>query len=294
MQTVLVVGWTTFGSTLRRLKPHLPRHCLSVSPMPTVVFPRLEELDITLSKFEFLSDRVVNNHHTTLQSLKLSFDKVLAKDGLDACCCFLQIRHLPHLRTLHFNYCIFDEEYLDTSGLHSFLVTHSTSLRELRLDLYCPRDGWSPTNDQYAQPVFRVTLPCLESLELGSGCCDNVGITAVYLQQYTRSLTRLKLERTHLSFQEVEVLLDVLTEHSKLQSLTIDVQHFSPQLLDLLAIKLPSLDHLHMVFHYLRPTQHLLRTTYDDDIQLVSAYFTSIRSAYRVVVLSGTAFAFIS
>jgi hypothetical protein len=46
MRTIMATGWTTFGSTLRRLRLHLPHYCYSVSIMPTFVYPRLEELDI--------------------------------------------------------------------------------------------------------------------------------------------------------------------------------------------------------------------------------------------------------
>jgi hypothetical protein len=74
-QTVITTGWATFGSTLRRLKLNLPHYCYSISAMPsTLVFPRLEELDITLSALEFLHDRVIpfiNDHHSTLQTLKI-------------------------------------------------------------------------------------------------------------------------------------------------------------------------------------------------------------------------------
>jgi hypothetical protein len=96
---------------------------------------------------------------------------------------------------------------LDTLGLHTFLSTHSTNLRALRLDLYSDYDHheWFNPNDRYAQPVFRIALPRLESLELGCGFCTNLEKTAAYVRQYAHSLTVLKFERTHLLFREVEV-----------------------------------------------------------------------------------------
>ena len=258
MQTVIGTGWATFGSTLRCLKLNLPHYCYYVSAMPKLVFPCLQELDITLSAGVFLRDRVVpfiNDHHSTLQSLKLSFDKVVPMDDLDACLYLPQIRCIPNLSTLHFYYYTTTELDLDTSGLHTFLSTHSTGLRALRLNLLSDLDfnGQFNLDDRYSQPIFHIALPCLELLELGSGCCTNLQMTATYLQQYAHSLKYLKLEHAHLAFQEVKILLTVLAEHDNLRSLSIYVRYLTPELLDLLAKKLPSLDHLYVMYQHAIP-----------------------------------------
>jgi hypothetical protein len=104
--------------------------------------------------------------------------------------------------------------------------------------------------------VFHLALPCLESLELGGGCCVNIEKTVVYLRQYSHSLTVLKFEGSHLLFQDVKVLLEVLTEHDKLRSLSIYVLRLTPELLDLLTMKLSSLDHLYVSFQYVFPSQN--------------------------------------
>jgi hypothetical protein len=47
------------------------------------------------------------------------------------------------------------------------------------------------------------------------------------------------------------------------------VSHLTPELLDLLAMKLPSLDHLYMMFQFIFPSQN--KTAIEDiDAQLVS------------------------
>jgi hypothetical protein len=238
--------------------------------MPTLVFPRLEELDITLDIAIFLRDRVVpfiNDHYSTLQSLELSFEEITA----DACSYLHQICNIPNLTTFRFRYHVINERDLNTSGLHTFLSTHATNLRALRLDLYTDEDfrGGLNRDDWSAQPVFRIALPRLESLELGGACFTNLEKIGAYLQQYAHSLTALKFEHRHLSFREVEVLLEVFTGHDKLRSLSMHVLHLTPELLDLLAMKLPSLDHLYVMFQFVFPSQN--ETDIEDiDAQLVS------------------------
>jgi hypothetical protein len=213
MQTMISSGWSTsgFGSTLRRLKLHLLHYCFFfVLTMPTLVFPCLKELDITLDISIFLRDRVVpfiNDHHSTLQSLELSFEEITS----DACSHLHQIRNIPNLTTFRLRYHVINVMNLDTSGLHTFLSTHATNLRALRLDLYTDEDrrGGLNRHDWSAQPVFNIALPRLESLELGGWCFTNLEKIGTYLEQYARSLTVLKFGRRHLSFREVEVLLDM-------------------------------------------------------------------------------------
>lgn len=103
--------------------------------------------------------------------------------------------------------------------------------------------------------MLYVALPYLESLELGWTSLEN---TVAYVQQYARSLTVLKVERQRLLFRDVELLLNVLTKHgaSEPRSLTIEPYFLNPELLDLLAIKLPFLDQLYMKFEYIIPSKH--------------------------------------
>jgi hypothetical protein len=296
MQTMIATGWSTFGSTLRRLKLHLPHYCFFVSTMPKLVFPCLEELDITLDASIFLRDRVVpfiNDHHSTLRSLELSFEEI----DSDACSYLRQIRNIPNLTTFRFHCHVLDVENLDTLGLHTFLSTHATNLRALRLDLYTEADRRGEPNGQdwSAQPVFHIALPRLESLELGGGCFTNLEKMGTYLRQYAHSLTVLKFERRHLLFREVEVLLEVLTGHDKLRSLSVHVLHLTPELLDLLAMKLPSLDHLYVMFQFVLPSQNEAAVE-DIDAQLVSPSFNStvISHNFCIIVLLGDAWTFVS
>jgi hypothetical protein len=87
----------------------------------------------------------------------------------------------------------------------------------------------------------------------------------------------------------------VLTGHGKLRSISIHVLRLTPELLDLLAMKLPSLDHLYVMFQYVFPSQN--KTAIEDiDAQLVSAPFISKAISYDFcpVVLPGNAWTFIS
>jgi hypothetical protein len=51
------------------------------------------------------------------------------------------MRHIPNLSTFHFYHYIFTEINLDTSGLRTFLSTHSTGLQALRLNLLSKYDS---------------------------------------------------------------------------------------------------------------------------------------------------------
>jgi hypothetical protein len=273
IQVVLFTGWTTFGSTLRCLKLYLSYPHFSSAFMPT--FARLEELDITMWTSDFLRCHLslfVNNHHSTLQSLKLILNGITPTDGLDGRSCLLGIDNLPHLKTFHFSgsYHLLGEEppFL---CLRNFLAIHSTVLRELRLDFLCVA-----RKEQHEHPAFRVVLPCLESLVLGQECCRYWEQIPGYLRKHAPTLVTLKLVNIYISFQQVEELVEQLAEHDKLRSLTISIYCVTPELLDLLAIKLPSLGHLSMVFRRLCSLQsppttwdtegHLVRTQHTDEL----------------------------
>jgi hypothetical protein len=252
LRVALVSAWTTFGSTLRRLSINmLPPYPLYVF-LFDLTFPTLEVLDVKLPVTGVHGRLVsfINNHHPTLQSLKLFIVSTPQPTGSDPCLSLLGIRRLQHLKKVHFWYDVPARSPLPaTSGLHHVLATHSNGIRELRLDLHFPKDHCRQSSTKLkAEPLFHVALPHLESLELGSSCFSDCKQISVYLSQFTRSLMVFNLERTKLPYNDVVMLMNAFPEQNQLRYLTISVEHLTPELLDFLAMKLHDLEHLHLMF----------------------------------------------
>lgn len=99
-----------------------------------------------------------------------------------------------------------------------------------------------------------------------------------YLRPYAHSHTVLKFECRHLLFRDVNVLIEVLMGH-ELQSLSMYILHLTPELLDLLAMKLPSLDQLYVMFQFVFSSQTEAPVE-DIDAQLVRPSFKSTVISY--------------
>jgi hypothetical protein len=253
LRTVVTTGCATFGSTLRSLTLDLSLEGYHYALTPTVVFPGLEALDITLSESSHTGDGrtllrdvlipFINIHHGTLQSLKLDLSTF---DKTDVSSCLLKICHLPHLQKLDYYHGLISSHNINTLGLQHILETHSNGLRELSLGFDFPFPGISSTG-WYAQECFRVALPHLQSLRLGSGCWWDLGLTAAWLQKFEESLTRLVLDRWRFTFHEVETIVNVFRRRG-LHSLYLSVHHMTPELVDMLERTLPGLVFLQLRF----------------------------------------------
>jgi hypothetical protein len=145
--------------------------------------------------------------------------------------------------------------------LMQFLDQHAGTLKHLKLQHAVPLFFVS-------KPFLPVVLPHLVSLDI-----DSQGLLARYefppregpdaawdYAQHCRStLTSLYLTNHPFSLCELGTLLDLLgrrlSENAEgLKNLTVTVQVLSPDLLDMLAEKLPQLDRLELNFAYLRTT----------------------------------------
>ncbi|KAF8236955.1 hypothetical protein L208DRAFT_1390023 [Tricholoma matsutake] len=250
LRTAVNSGWATFGSTLRSLTLNLSLEGYRCVLTPTLLFPNLEALSITLSELINLRDDsdsklvhdllvpFINIHHSSLQSLKLVLH-------IDVSSCLLRIRHLPRLQTLDY-YCGLSSRNINNSGLQHILQTHSNELRELSLSFGFPFPG-KLSSGWYTQKCFSVALPHLQSITLGSGCWWDLGLTAAWLQNFNKSLTCLILDRWRFSFQEVETIVNVFTGPG-LHSLYLSVHQMTPELVDMLERKLPWLIFLQLRF----------------------------------------------
>jgi hypothetical protein len=146
------------------------------------------------------------------------------------------------------------------SNLMQFLNQHAETLKHLRLQHSKPSQSLDDLD-----PV----LPHLETLDILNGSPtrsgqelasrDGLDAARAYVQHSASTLTSLSLAHCSFTLHDLGMLLDLLgqgssenTEGGGLKSLTVTVQVLSPQVLDMLAEKLPQLQRLKVDFADLR------------------------------------------
>ena len=147
------------------------------------------------------------------------------------------------------------------SGLMRILNQHAETLKHLRLQ-YASQLLYDPA------PLLSPVLPHLETLNIlrleshwncqGLASREGLDVVRAYVQ-HSSTLTSLSLAHCPFTLRDLGILLDLLgrglSENVKgggLKSLTVIVQVLSPQVLDMLAEKLPQLEKLKVVFIHLR------------------------------------------
>jgi hypothetical protein len=144
-------------------------------------------------------------------------------------------------------------------NLIRFLNQHAGTLKHLCLQHTRPSPfGFRPLDN--LDPLLPV-LPHLESLSIIDRpsfwnvqkltSSEGLDVARAYIQHSGSTLTSLGLTHCSFTLHDLGMLLDLLgrgpsedTEGSRLKSLTVTVQFLSPQLLDMLAEKLPQLERL--------------------------------------------------
>jgi hypothetical protein len=161
------------------------------------------------------------------------------------------LQRFANFRKLKLDYRFASLKQTDTAGLHHLLELHANSLEELDLHFYPPEVIFAeplPPNAWFQQKFLHVKIPNLRFLELGTRYfADDIGQTADYLKQFRTSLTSLILRSKRFTLLEVNLIVSPFAG-TKLHKLHMAVLHFSPDLLDLLAMKLPNLHQLELEF----------------------------------------------
>ena len=252
LQIIMANGWKAFGSTLCHLKLFLPLEEYQHVLTPTLMFPALQDLQIflgvrnvgvTYDGTKFLRDSLIpfiNNHHSILECLTLVLRGNYKIQGIDMY--HLSPSRLRKLALVH-DFPNSDQ-VADTSVIQHILQLPLNELQELSLRFHIP------SRPLELQKVFHIPLSStrLESLCLGSGCFFDLGHTVTYLQQFD-GLKTLSLDSgIPFSYTIVQTLIDALTERNTLQKLSIKLSWLTPELLDRLATKLPSLKFLSLLF----------------------------------------------
>jgi hypothetical protein len=145
--------------------------------------------------------------------------------------------------------------------------------------------------DVYASGV---QLPRLKSLHLGLYWREDIGmigtITLVTLLHDIRdSLVTLALHGYRLASYDISKVLNGLAEMRKLRTLSLQLEFLSPQILDLLAVKLPLLDDLRFLVNgYASVNPKNYQDPYDTNEDLVCELLRqlgeSMAEYFRVVL----------
>ena len=168
------------------------------------------------------------------------------------------------------------------SNLMQFLNQHADTLKHLSLQHTKP----SPFLSQSLSDLDRLpvpVLPHLETLDLINGSSsqtarsqelastEGVDVAWAYVQHSRNTLESLCLTNCSLTLHGLGMLLERFghqssesTEGQGLKSLTVTVEVLSPQMMDILAEKLPQLERLKVNFTYLRSNDDTNFTMWTD------------------------------
>ncbi|KAJ7132248.1 hypothetical protein C8R44DRAFT_730952 [Mycena epipterygia] len=227
----------------------------------TAALENLEELDLflridhllPLEKYEhILVDHLapaINRLHTTLQNFSLRLCEPLDMSPL-----FDSLRYMPVLDCLSISIPMTRPHLGHPSGLGRFLNRHSRSLGNLVLRATeLSGDGLMPTEDPLSEwindALSYVIVPMkLRGLE-ASLTLFPVEAAVMCLGRFGRTLNTLTLTGRHLSYDRVDELLSAVRRAGagRLHTLRLGSVTLSPELVDLLAEKLPSLRRLELL-----------------------------------------------
>jgi len=165
---------------------------------------------------------------------------------------------------------------LPGSDLVQFLNQHTDTLKHLRLQHTTPPPSAFQSLDDLncLLPVF----PHLETLDIINGTSyptrkghltssEGLDAARAYIRHSWGTLTSLSLAHCSFTLHDLGILLDLLgrgpsedSEGGRLKSLTVTVHYLSPQVLDMLAEKLPQLERLKIEFSDLRSKDSAMST----------------------------------
>ncbi|KAF7317876.1 Polygalacturonase 3 [Mycena kentingensis (nom. inval.)] len=215
------------------------------------LFIRLDHLYAPETYEEILVEHLapaINRLHATLQKLSLRLC-----EPLDIAPLFDSLRLLSCLDSLNIAIPMARPHLGHPSGLGNFLERHRSSLRHLSLRASeLSGDGIIPPDDPVSEWVndalsFVVGPTKLKTLDMGLALFP-VEAAALCLGRFARSLTSLTLTGRHLPYDRVDELLSAVRRTGRrLQSLRLGTVTLSPDLVDLVAEKLPGLAQLDLI-----------------------------------------------
>ncbi|KAF5383297.1 hypothetical protein D9615_004775 [Tricholomella constricta] len=193
----------------------------------------------------------VNRHHLTLRAIHITSPPSDYK--LDISPLLHNLRYFPNLTTLSVVYDFISIHQSPTSELTHFLSMHADQLQEYALHIRGPvsYDMHPDSDDWDRQEFLRTPLPHLKKLDLSIELFPSILCASKHLEQFAGSLTSLILSHKHFSYLNIESIVDVFSDRDLLRHLVVSIDFLSPQLLALLATKLPGLEAFSCEYKYL-------------------------------------------
>lgn len=230
-------------------------------------FYALEDLTIRLEidspEADIIADRntllhrlvpFINGLTSTLRVL--NFTTFAAQDHSDF---FQSLGHFPRLDALSLCNAFHSHQISDFSVLTRFFRIHAVTLKHVTLKPYFVTR--TLPSGKLAEDVFSLWmlqnsydeghLTHLRTLHVSSHFSQSsldFEIICAYVRRSSDTLMTLVLEDLYLSYDEVDILVDILSPHNCLESLHLRTKSINPQLLDLLSCKLPGLYRLELTF----------------------------------------------
>ena len=267
---LFVNAYTSCASNLRTLSLYaMSANLNSLFPPNPSMLTSLETLSFTFSPRDGSSTdlEAVSTFFqavaSTISALSISFRNTADEPTL-LLQRFSHPKAFPKLRVFSF----FNEGLLSSHSpiLIQFLNQHADTLKCLSLQHAKPSPFASPG---ILDPLLLPVLPHLETLNVqdGRSCRNRHALTSsegldtawAYIQNSSGTLATLNLRHCTFTLHDLSILLDLLErgsaknmERGVLKSLTVIVYVLSPQMMDVLAEKLPQLESLKVIFWDLR------------------------------------------
>jgi hypothetical protein len=262
-----------FRSNLRKLYLELSLENVRNIITPSFHIKNLEELQLCIcAKDVDVNERdiilgehlapAINNLRPSLRALSIE-----AKEATDLSPMFYAMHRLPALQDLTFSIPTQSPHLGDPEGITCFLDKNYANLRTLRLRVsQIGRSDLLPDDMEFEtwirEAVCTASLPKLRTLEITSTPFPLTAAEAC-VKRFGCSIRTLTVTGHHRTYGRVEDLLDVilacqvarpaLGQELPLEKLRLGVEHLSPQLVTLLASKLPNLQRLEVLAKYLVP-----------------------------------------
>ncbi|KAJ7140261.1 hypothetical protein C8R43DRAFT_1018092 [Mycena crocata] len=249
------------GYKLSTLILKVPLHHMPSLPLLAAYLPILECVALTLHTGTYapiyISEKMeglIVFLHALMRNLRsLTLHTTPTSAYLDLSWLFRHLGHGRHLTS--FTLCIpFDGGHLaDTDALRHFIFKHRFTLESLTLRTTRagarPVPG-APTAKFWIRDTLKnQPLPVLSSLSLGlRPLRTDLGPLLRYLTGMRSQLRVLKLAERPLEFVELARILDVLDRAPLLRVLSLRMRWLSPEVIDLLAMRLPALNALDLSF----------------------------------------------
>jgi hypothetical protein len=264
---VLEAGWLVFSANLTALSLNVPLEELPLVVPSHNTLLQLESFSIVLYNFNFTSEpnEVISRAllpfliklGPTLRSLKLA-----ARENVDISSILANLPHMFYLRNLDISHPFLSLELTSLVGHQLFLEAHQSQLQHLSLDFF--RVQSSPLNitaDFFNQEWCHVVLPELQCLSFHlcgfTVSCEAAAIT--YLQRQIPSLKSLKVHPLWFSYDQMTSIItgpkSTGYQLKALRTLDVQIRCFSPNILSLLADRIPHLRSLKLAVAVIGPDE---------------------------------------